>query len=339
MPRCLNTSRRPRHESPGRRRGLFPGAGDRSRLRPTCTPCFNSWLPVDCGAAKPPTDRPPLPSPPSPKCSTAATSTPANRSLRSRGHCSCKPADRPSRPADGCSSPIVDAPPWQSPRRRRFGCSGDPGSPPPCSTSSTGSTRSRARAPRTCSPRSKPAKPSPSPLANCPRDEWIPVDDLFSTMRSKKETSPTIARSERGLWKLYLVDPQYGSLGYSGFADWPILEGPLHPRRSVRARNTVPPRATRPRTHHADPLAGAFTIREHAAAAHDGRGAVLSRTSGCLTPCALSGLPAVVGGRLAGGQLPVLMTPSNSKTGFGVSWPCLSVMVARPTILEGPPAT
>ena len=37
--------------------------------------------------------------------------------------------------------------------------------------------------------------------------------------------SPTIARSERGLWKLYLGDPEYGSLGYAGFHDWPILEG------------------------------------------------------------------------------------------------------------------
>jgi hypothetical protein len=62
-------------------------------------------------------------------------------------------------------------------------------------------------------------------LARCPRDEWTAIDDLFNTMRRTRETSPTIARSERGLWKLYLVDPQYGSLGYSGFADWPILEG------------------------------------------------------------------------------------------------------------------
>jgi hypothetical protein len=62
-------------------------------------------------------------------------------------------------------------------------------------------------------------------LAGCPRDEWIAVGDLFTTMRGNRETSPTVARSERGLWKLYLVDPQYGSLGYSGFADWPILEG------------------------------------------------------------------------------------------------------------------
>jgi hypothetical protein len=62
-------------------------------------------------------------------------------------------------------------------------------------------------------------------LAGCPPDEWIAIDDLFATMRRHRETSPTVARSERGLWKLYLVDPQYGSLGYSGFADWPILEG------------------------------------------------------------------------------------------------------------------
>ena len=62
-------------------------------------------------------------------------------------------------------------------------------------------------------------------LAACPPDEWIAIDDLFTTMRRNRETSPTIARSERGLWKLHLVDPQYGSLGYSGYADWPILEG------------------------------------------------------------------------------------------------------------------
>ncbi len=31
---------------------------------------------------------------------------------------------------------------------------------------------------------------------------------------------PTVARSDRALWKLYLVDAQYGSLGYTGFAEW-----------------------------------------------------------------------------------------------------------------------
>ena len=61
-------------------------------------------------------------------------------------------------------------------------------------------------------------------LATCPPDEWVAVDDLFVRMR-RGNLSPTVARSERALWKLYLVDPQYGSLGYSGYADWRILEG------------------------------------------------------------------------------------------------------------------
>ena len=61
-------------------------------------------------------------------------------------------------------------------------------------------------------------------LALCPHEEWIGVDELFAKMRSAG-VSPTIARSERALWKLYLSDPAYGSLGYEGFYDWPILEG------------------------------------------------------------------------------------------------------------------
>jgi hypothetical protein len=61
-------------------------------------------------------------------------------------------------------------------------------------------------------------------LATCPPGEWVSVDDLFTTMR-RGNLSPTVARSERGLWKLYIGDPQYGSLGYSAFADWRILEG------------------------------------------------------------------------------------------------------------------
>lgn len=61
-------------------------------------------------------------------------------------------------------------------------------------------------------------------LATCPAGEWVTVEELFATMR-RDDLSPTIARSERGLWRLYLGDPEYGSLGYAGFADWPILEG------------------------------------------------------------------------------------------------------------------
>jgi len=61
-------------------------------------------------------------------------------------------------------------------------------------------------------------------LAGCPPGQWIGTDDLFTTMR-RDGLSPTVARSERGLWQLYITDAQYGSLGYTGFADWPVLEG------------------------------------------------------------------------------------------------------------------
>jgi hypothetical protein len=61
-------------------------------------------------------------------------------------------------------------------------------------------------------------------LATCPPGEWIDVDTLFTTMR-RGNMSPTIARTDMSLWKLYLVDAQYGSLGYDGFHDWELLEG------------------------------------------------------------------------------------------------------------------
>lgn len=50
------------------------------------------------------------------------------------------------------------------------------------------------------------------------------MDALFTTMR-RERLSPTIARNDMALWKLYLEDPQYGSLGYAGFHRWEILEG------------------------------------------------------------------------------------------------------------------
>jgi hypothetical protein len=61
-------------------------------------------------------------------------------------------------------------------------------------------------------------------LASCPMGEWIKVDDLFGRMR-RGRLNPAVARSERGLWRLYLTDPQYGSLGYDGHHQWTLLEG------------------------------------------------------------------------------------------------------------------
>lgn len=58
----------------------------------------------------------------------------------------------------------------------------------------------------------------------CAVGEWIAVDQLFRAMRSSG-LHPTIARNDRALWKLHIVDPQYGSLGYDGYHDWEVLEG------------------------------------------------------------------------------------------------------------------
>ncbi|GAA0398819.1 hypothetical protein GCM10009541_47320 [Micromonospora gifhornensis] len=57
-----------------------------------------------------------------------------------------------------------------------------------------------------------------------PVGEWVDVDDLFAQMK-QTAWSPRVVRSERALWKLYLEDPQYGSLGYAGFGEWELLEG------------------------------------------------------------------------------------------------------------------
>jgi hypothetical protein len=59
-------------------------------------------------------------------------------------------------------------------------------------------------------------------LSRCPLGEWVPVDAFFARARSFGLTVP---RNEAGLWKLYIDDPMYGSLGYAGFHDFPVLEG------------------------------------------------------------------------------------------------------------------
>jgi hypothetical protein len=61
-------------------------------------------------------------------------------------------------------------------------------------------------------------------LAAVAADEWTTVDQLFTNIR-KAGYNPTVARSERALWKLYLEDPEYGSLGYDGHHNWELLQG------------------------------------------------------------------------------------------------------------------
>jgi hypothetical protein len=53
---------------------------------------------------------------------------------------------------------------------------------------------------------------------------WIEVDTLFGIL----ETQPAplvVARSPLARWRLYLVDPHYGSLGAAGWKAWNVLEG------------------------------------------------------------------------------------------------------------------
>jgi hypothetical protein len=61
-------------------------------------------------------------------------------------------------------------------------------------------------------------------IRGCPPGQWVGTDELFVRMR-RGNLSPTVARNERSIWKLYITDPQYGSLGYAGIHNWTLLEG------------------------------------------------------------------------------------------------------------------
>jgi hypothetical protein len=59
--------------------------------------------------------------------------------------------------------------------------------------------------------------------ACCPPGEWVGTDELFSRMR-RDGYDPEICRGT-SVWKLYLDDPEHGSLGYDGHHDWAVLQG------------------------------------------------------------------------------------------------------------------
>ena len=61
-------------------------------------------------------------------------------------------------------------------------------------------------------------------VGSLPAGTWVEVDDLFAQMR-RGGLNPTVERNSRSLWRLYLADPQYGSLGYAGNHEWAILQG------------------------------------------------------------------------------------------------------------------
>jgi hypothetical protein len=61
-------------------------------------------------------------------------------------------------------------------------------------------------------------------MGSLPEGAWVEVDDLFGRMR-RSGLNPTVERNSRSLWRLYLADPEYGSLGYDGNHEWGILQG------------------------------------------------------------------------------------------------------------------
>jgi hypothetical protein len=58
-------------------------------------------------------------------------------------------------------------------------------------------------------------------MACCPPGKWISVDDLFRQMKVEGHRFEVAG----DLWKLYLVDANYGSLGYDGYGGFEVLEG------------------------------------------------------------------------------------------------------------------
>ena len=61
-------------------------------------------------------------------------------------------------------------------------------------------------------------------VGSLPAGAWVEVDDVFAQMR-RSGLNPTVERNSRSLWRLYLADPEYGSLGYAGNHEWEILQG------------------------------------------------------------------------------------------------------------------
>lgn len=58
-------------------------------------------------------------------------------------------------------------------------------------------------------------------LEECPPGKWVDFDE-FSRFMCSQDFRFDVARD---LWRLYISEPQYGSLGYAGFGKWSIVEG------------------------------------------------------------------------------------------------------------------
>jgi hypothetical protein len=57
-------------------------------------------------------------------------------------------------------------------------------------------------------------------LSICPTNHWIEVDELFRDMQANERDFEVT----HDPWNLYVIDPNYGSLGHEGYHDWSILQ-------------------------------------------------------------------------------------------------------------------
>jgi hypothetical protein len=62
-------------------------------------------------------------------------------------------------------------------------------------------------------------------LAAVEPGEWTNVDMLFGILESHERAPLVVARSLMALWRLYITDSYYGSLGHAGPRAWDVLEG------------------------------------------------------------------------------------------------------------------
>jgi len=61
-------------------------------------------------------------------------------------------------------------------------------------------------------------------LGECPAGQWVSIDELLAQMETDG-LNPTVARNESSLWRLYISDSHYGSLGYAGYHSATLIEG------------------------------------------------------------------------------------------------------------------
>jgi hypothetical protein len=62
-------------------------------------------------------------------------------------------------------------------------------------------------------------------LAALPPGAWTGTGKLLASLRAQQQPPLVAARSLRALWRLYVVDSYFGSLGHAGSRTWDLVEG------------------------------------------------------------------------------------------------------------------